>query len=108
MGTDPRLTRLELSIEDIEEMLAELSEAGRWQNSDSSCRTLVLLPAWKPRPPEEEMSADGLLGEEDEREGEEEAEAIVFVPYPEFCGSSGALMALERRSQNQSFRSCLV
>lgn len=29
VGTDPRLTRLELSIEDIEEMLAELSEAGR-------------------------------------------------------------------------------
>lgn len=81
MGTDPRLTRLELSIEDIEEMLAELSEAGRWQNSDSSCRTLVLLPAWKPRPPEEEMSEDGLLGEGDEREGEDEAEAIVFVPY---------------------------
>lgn len=54
------------------------------------------------------MSDDGLLGEDDEREGEEDAEAIVFVPYPEFCGSSGALMALERRSQNQSFRSCLV
>lgn len=87
VGTDPRLTRLELSIEDIEEMLAELSEAGRWQNSDSSCRTLVLLPAWKPRPPEEEMSTDGLLGEEDEREGEEEAEAIVFVPYLQHRGS---------------------
>lgn len=47
----------------------------------------MLLPAWKPRPPEEEMSDDGLLGEDDEREGEEDAEAIVFVPYLQKRGS---------------------